>query len=156
MAKQHVIQYVNFYTDGSAARKIEPAAPAKKATLPKQKKQRRKVIHLDPVAILGLAVAACMLITMFVALNALNAAQEKTETMSNYVETLAQKNETLSQKLEQSYDPQEIRTTALALGMIPAQEAPQITINVQMPSYEQEEQVSVWMQLANILSNVFA
>ena len=156
MAKQHVIQYVNFYTDGSAARQIEPAAPAKHATLPKQKKQKRKVIYLDPVAILGLAVAACMLVMMLVGLNALNEAQEKTEMMSSYVEVLTQKNEDLNQALLQGYDPDEIRTTALALGMIPSQQAPQITIDVQAPAGEQEEPVSVWTQLAKILSNVFA
>ena len=51
MAKKYGIEYVNYYTDGSTARKIMPALRSVKAMLPKPKKHKRKVIYLDPVAV---------------------------------------------------------------------------------------------------------
>ena len=155
MAKQRMIQYVSFYTDGSAARKITPAAPMKSAVLPKQKKQKRKVIHLDPVAVLGVAVAACMLIMMLVGVSALNSAKEETQLMRSYVDNLTEKNAELSVKYESGYNLEEIRTTALALGMIPAQQATQTTISV-APAEVQEYTANVWTNLAMVLTDIVA
>ena len=154
MAKQHVIQYVNFYTDGSAARKIEPAAPMKTAVLPKQKKQKRKVIRLDLVAVLGVTVAVCMLIMMMVGISALNSAKEETMTMRNYVDVLTQENAQLSQQYASGYNLEEVRTTALALGMIPSYDAPQTTIMVEP---EQPELPNTnWTDLSTLLADIFA
>ena len=156
MAKQRVIQYVNFYTDGSAARKIEPVAPVKKAVLPKQKKQKRKVIRLDPIAILGMAVAACMLIMMLVGISSLNSAREETMTMRNYVDTLAQENAVLQEQYANGYDLEEIRTTALALGLIPSENAHQTTIYVSPAEQPQEEPGFNWANMAALLADIFA
>ena len=62
MTRYPNVQYVHFYTDGSAARKLEPVIPFKKNTvrIPAQKKSKRKVIYLDPVAIFSMAVALCL------------------------------------------------------------------------------------------------
>ena len=156
MAKQHAIQYVSFYTDGSAARKITPAAPEIKTVLPQQKKQKRKVIRLDPVAILGITVALCMLIMMFVGVSALNAAREETQVMRNYVETLEQKNIRLQEDYANSYNLEEIRNTALALGMIPAQQAQEITISVTPAEPMQQQAVSAWSSIVMLLADIFA
>ena len=156
MAKQHVIQYVNFYTDGSAARKIEPAALERKAVLPKQKKQKRKVIRLDPVAIFGVAVAVCMLIMMLVGISSLNSAREETLTMSNYVDALMQENATLHAQYADGYNLEEIRVTALALGMIPSQDAQQTAIFVAPVQQPQEQTGNSWANLTALLADIFA
>ena len=63
MARKHDILYVNFYTDGSAARKIAPAFPEMQPQRkPRAKKKKKTVIYFDPVAICSLMVAAVMLI----------------------------------------------------------------------------------------------
>ena len=59
------VQYVRFNTFGNTARKLDqaPAVP-KKAVLPKPRsKHKSKVIYIDPVAFLSIAVAFCMVLT---------------------------------------------------------------------------------------------
>ena len=41
MARQLDVQYIRFYTDGSAAHKVAPVAPLKTIKLPKIKKHKR-------------------------------------------------------------------------------------------------------------------
>ena len=55
MARQLDVQYVRYYTDGSAARNIAPSVSRKTQSLPKYfKKKRSIVVHVDPVAIAGI------------------------------------------------------------------------------------------------------
>ena len=65
MAKKHDILYVNFYTGGSAAHKIELAPPQPRypepAPEPKARPKQRTVIYVDPLAIVSIAVSVVML-----------------------------------------------------------------------------------------------
>ena len=69
MVPKHDILYVNFYTDGSAARKPQAAIPPVQPRKKPQNARRKKTLYLDPVAVCSLMVAAVMLIMMAVGLN---------------------------------------------------------------------------------------
>ena len=135
MTRYPNVQYVHFYTDGSAARKLEPVIPFKKNTvrIPAQKKSKRKVIYLDPVAVLSMAVALCLLVVMVLGVGRFYDAKAENDTMAAYVHYLQQENQRLTQEYVQSYDLNEIKQTAKALGMVPAQELGSVAIDVSIP-----------------------
>ena len=135
MTRYPNVQYVHFYTDGSAARKLEPVIPFKKNTvrIPAQKKSKRKVIYLDPVAVLSMAVALCLLVVMVLGVGRFYDAKAENDTMAAYVHYLQQENQRLTQEYVQSYDLNEVKQTAKALGMVPAQELGSVAIDVSIP-----------------------
>ena len=156
MAKKYGIEYVNYYTDGSTARKIMPALRSVKAMLPKPKKHKRKVIYLDPVAVLGMAVAVCMLLMMCVGLVQLNAACRQTVAMEQYVQKLDDQKALLSEQYHAGYDIEEVEHTALALGMVPKSQVQQTTIHMPMLETESVESVTLWDRIGTFLSSLFA
>lgn len=155
MAKKYSIEYVNFYTDGSAARKIAPVLHSEKAVLPKPKKHKRRVIYLDPVAVLGMAVAVCMLVMMCVGLVQLGNARSKAVAMEQYVIRLDTQREQLDQMYHEGYDIAEVERTALALGMVPGSQVPQTTIVIPVEE-PAENTVTLWDQIGTFLSSLFA
>ena len=69
MAMKNEVRYIQFRTEGTAARKVASPAPFENTLkLPRRVKRKRLVVRLDPVAILGTAVALGMLIAMVVGL----------------------------------------------------------------------------------------
>ena len=132
MARHPNVQYVHFYTDGSAARKLEPVTPFKKNTLrlPAQKKHKRKAIYVDPIAILGICAAVCMLVMMAVGVAQYVKVTADNEAMAAYVHYLEQENEALTQEYAQSYNLNDVKKTALALGMIPKEQIQSTPIDV--------------------------
>ena len=65
MANSVEIQYVQFYTEGSAAKKIATPLPKKRvAEKPVAKRAKRKVIRIDPIAVLSLTVCLALAITL--------------------------------------------------------------------------------------------
>ena len=82
MAQRIPIEYVQFYTVGTAAKKVEVAEPklAEPVFLPANV-QKRKRIFVDPVAIFGMVVAVCMLFTMFVGIHRLRQVQQDSRAM---------------------------------------------------------------------------
>ena len=153
---KHNVQYVSFYTVGSTARKITPVMKAVKAVLPKPRKQKRKAICVDPVALLSIVVAVCMLAMMVAGLSQLRAAQVQVQVMARYVDELSEKNAALSEQFSEGYDIEEIERTALALGMIPQEQAPQTSIEVTPPQPERVETASLWEHIGTLLSGLFA
>ena len=156
MAKKYGIEYVNYYTDGSTARKIMPALRSVKAMLPKPKKHKRKVIYLDPVAVLGMTVAVCMLLMMFVGLVQLKAAHRQTMAMEQYVQKLDERKELLSEQYHAGYDIEEVEHTALALGMVPKSQVQQTTIHMPMLETETVQSMTLWDRIGTFLSSLFA
>ena len=120
MAPKHDIIYVNFYTDGSAARKAAPAFPAsqpRKKTIARHHK--RPVLYVDPVAVFSLAVACVLLIMMAVGLTGLQNAQAEAAQMESYLEQLQAENAQLNEKFAQEVDLESVEQSAIALGMVP-------------------------------------
>ena len=154
MARKTDIQYVRFYTDGSAARKIAPVAPLKTMKLPKIKRKKRTTLHIDPLAFAGIMMAAVMLVLMAVGIHQLRTARGELQTMDTYVQTLTEENQHLQQTFHEGYNLEQIEKTALALGLVPKEQVTHITI--QVPKEPAVEEPSAWEQVYAFLTGLFA
>lgn len=156
MAKKPDIQYISFYTHGSAAQKIAPAVTIREdARMPRPKKQKRKVLYVDPVAILSIAVAVCMICMLVAGFHGLQKAQDRLSVMQQHLDKLVIQHEELEQKYREDIDLENIRVTALALGMVPKEQLQTTSISVSRPAAEPEEQ-SYWEQLTAFLVDLLA
>ena len=155
MAQKTKVQYINFYTAGSAAYQYDVPIPQKaQVKLPKPRRKKRIVLRVDPVAVLGMCLAVGMLVMMLCGVVRLwNVRQQQTQ-MAAYVQRLEQENARLQETYEQGYDPEEIRRIATAMGMIPVEQAQHITVQVEPP--QAEEDVSAWQRLCAFLTGLFA
>lgn len=155
MARKTQVQYVNFYTAGSAAYKFEPAAqPAKKAGLPKPRRRKRIRVYVDPMAVLGVCAVLVLLVMMFTGMAKLGRAQQEQAQMAAYVERLQEKNAQLQQQYHEGYDPEEIYRLATAMGMIPVEQAEHIQVPVSHPTVEEEP--TAWENFCSFLTGLFA
>ncbi len=158
MALQPDIQYVPFcYVDGSAARKVEHK-PAKKATVtpaPKRRRAKRKVIAIDPVAIGGIVIAMVMLVMMLAGFAKYTVIQEQNRLMQDHLTALQLENTKLQQDYESNIDLDYIQDMADAMGMVPAQNAQQVQISVQLPQ-EDVTEMTLWQSIATFLAGLFA
>lgn len=155
MTQRRPIEYVQFYTVGSAARKLEVekiqlAEPVFQNAVP----IKRKKVYVDPVAICGMLVALCMLLTLFVGFFQLRNVQQDRVAMENYVIHLQHVNAERKETYRESYNLEEIEKTARALGMVPVDQVTHQTIDITVPM--PEENVSVWEQVGTFLSGLFA
>lgn len=156
MARKTEIQYIRYYTDGSAARQLEIRPPRKKrSSLPKVRKQKKRVIYVDPLAVGGIFVSAVMLVLMAVGSFQLYAVQQQASRMESYVAALTEQNQVLSDTYESGYDLETVEEVALALGMIPADQAQTITIRIPEPGAAEEE-LSAWENFWAFLAGIFA
>ena len=159
MAKKHDILYVNFYTSGSAAHKIEltPPQPYRTASAaePKARPRKRKVVYVDPLALASILVSAVMLVLMFVGMATLNEAHTQQARMEAYVERLQGQNAELQAEFEEKYDPEAIEKAALALGMVPVEQVEHRTIIVE-PVQVVEAEPTFWEQLHTFFDGLFA
>lgn len=151
---QHQVQYVRFATVGSAARKPVSMTAVKKMVLPKPRKKLRTVVHVDPVAVLGILVAAFMMVTMIVGLVDFAAARQEAAVMEQYVEQLSEQNRQLQQTYESGYDLEVVENTALALGMVPKDQVETVTIYVS--ESQQTETITLWTRIGTFLAGLFA
>ena len=156
MAVRTDIQYVQFYTAGSTARQLEKRQQTKHAAAPRQRKVKRRVVVIDPVAILGSVIAAVMLICLLVGLVQFQAVRKQNQQMQMYVQQLQQENQQLQSEYEAGYDLDQIRDIADALGMIPREEATHVSVQVQIPQEEAVTEMSWWDSFTTFLAGLFA
>jgi len=155
VARKPDIQYVRFYTDGSAARQLEIQTPQKKRVpQPKTRKQKKYVIYIDPLAVAGIIAAAVLLIAMVVGSIQLFVAQRQQEWMEDYVVSLRQENAELTQTYKTGYDLQEVEKSALALGLVPESEVQHIVVTVEVD--EPEVTQTFWDRVVEHLQELFA
>lgn len=154
MARQNEICYINYYVSGSAAYQVEQKPVKQKAKLPKMRRKKRIVVHVDPMATLGIFVACVMFVLMVVGAVRLGAVRQQAEQMSNYVSQLQNETAQLRAEYEQGYDLEEIRKIAEARGMIPIEDAQQVQIRVEIP--EMTEEPTVWESFVTFLTGLFA
>ncbi len=157
MARQIDVQYIRFYTDGSAARQIAPKQPAKpKTAAPKTQKIKRRVVRVDPLAVGGIVLAGVMLVMMLIGCVQLYQVQQESAQMQAYVEYLAQENARLAEEYEAGYDLSEIERSALALGMIPAEQAQTIYLQISQPAAPEPQSPDLWQRMAAFVQDIFA
>ncbi len=154
MAQRTDIRYIQFYTDGSAARKVEPVAPLKTIKLPKIKKQKRITVCINPIAVASIAMALVMAVLIVVGMVQLNTARQEMLTMSAYVDTLQQENVQLQEAFTEGYDIEQIQRTALALGLVPKEQVQHIC--VRMPQIEEPAEPTAWERFTTFLAGLFA
>ena len=154
MAQRTDIRYIQFYTDGSAARKIAPVAPLKTIKLPKVKKQKRVTLYVDPVAVLSIGMAILMTVLIAVGMVQLNNARSEMQTMSTYVDTLREENAQLQQNFADGYDLEQIERTAHALGLVPVDQVRHVSIT--LPQIEQTVEPTSWERFTTFLAGLFA
>ena len=156
MAQKHEIVYVNYYTDGSAARKLAPAFPQAQPRKKQNPKGHRKtVLYLDPVAVCSLIVAAVLLVMMAVGLTHLQNAQAEAQRMDQYLDQLTAENNRLKQEFDTNVDLETVEKTALAMGMVPKDQVQTVEIMVNEIHIEAPT-VTIWDQMYAILANLFA
>lgn len=155
MAKQPEVRYINYYVSGNIACKPEYVRPKKfntqLPTMPKQKKQLRTV---DMNAVCCVILSVVLLLALTVSAVQFLQAKEETAQVQRYVQSLQQENEMLSKTYADSFDEAEIQQIADSLGMIPAEQAAHIAMQVQLPVIEQ--QPTVWESFMEFLKGLFA
>ena len=145
MARKYNDRYVRFYTFGSTAVKVED--PRRTASLPKdQKPQKRKPIPFDPIAFAGNVVAIFMAVLMIVGFCQVAAANAQVRELETQLTGLQQQEQMLEEVYYGSFDLEQIRVAAESMGMIPAEEA--VHVQIQVPTQIPEVQrVSWWDSL---------
>ena len=141
MAHKPEIQYIGqFYVHGSEVKKLAPKEQPKniKTELPLERPQRTLKVYVDPLAICGLVMAAVLLVTMVVGALSLENAWQELATAQQYVFELQHKQRVLESEYRSGYSLEEVRSAALALGMIPAAEAQTMALRVTVPQQEPE------------------
>lgn len=151
MARKAAIQYVSFYSAGSAARQVELKPVTKQVKLPEPRRAKRRVVYVDPVAITGIFVAVVMLVVMLVGVIQFGAAHNRQVELENYVISLQQQNETLEETYRNGYDPEEIRSIAIARGMIPVEQAQVLYVPGEQAEPQQESR-TLWTILADLFA----
>ncbi len=154
MARKYNDRYVRFYTYGSTAVKVED--PRRTASLPKdQKAQKRKPIPFDPVAFAGCVVSVWLAVLMIVGLIQVAAANAQVRELETQLAALEKQEQMLQEVYYGSFDLEEIRVAAESMGMIPAEEA--VHVRIQVPAGTVEVQtLSWWDSLVVSLRQFFA
>lgn len=156
MARKAEVRYINFYSVGSTAYKLDAMPTPKKqaAPAPRQRKPRKILLRLDPIAVAGVFLAFVMLIMMVVGLFRLGSARKQAVQMHSYVQQLEAQNRALDEKYRAGFDPEEIRQIALQMGMVPVEQAQRIEVTV--PVTEPVQEPTVWETVYTFLVGLFA
>ena len=154
MARGSDIQYVQFYTDGSAARQFEPKhrQPKKKLQQPRPRRKKKIVLHVDFIAVAGMLVAGVMLLLMLTGMSGLNKLNDEVTRLEGYLSELEQENLELHHTYREGYDIDQIREQALEMGMIPASRATTVTIQVGDAADSEEQASSFWSFLEGLFA----
>ena len=156
MTRKPEIQYIGqFYVHGSEARALELQEKKKaKTSLPLAKLEKIEKVYVDPVALFAIAVAVVMLFTMAAGVFQLKEDWSAYQQMSSRVETLRQRNHEKMVLFRETCQLKDIQVKALAMGMIPKEEAEHMTITLTMPEPEQE--MTLMDEIKWFVSGLFA
>lgn len=150
------IQYIGqFYVYGSEARQLEQKKQRKpKTKLPLARVRKVEKISVDPVALGGIVVAVALLVVMAVGALQLYRDWNDYNQMSTYVSQLKKENAQLTRTYRASYDLEEVRKRATALGLVPEDEAQTMIIAVTAPTEQPEP--TFWEEVTGFLNGLFA
>ncbi len=154
MARRLDIQYIRYYTDGSAARKVEPKSAPKRKPAARKRKELVWTLRLDPLPVAGMLISCVLLVCMILGAVELNQARQEQRQMHEYVQMLQEANARLDGKYREEMDPEYIEQLALSMGMVPQEQVQHIS--VQMPSQETAEEPGFWNSIVHFLAGLFA
>ena len=141
MNQKPKIQYVGqFYVHGSEARKLQLQEEKRQAKtkLPLARIKAIEKIYVDPVALVGIAVAVMMLVTMVLGAIQLKRDWDQYEQVAAYVSELKKENARMNHLYRSSYDLEDIKTKAVSMGMVPKSELKTMAVTVTIPAPEVE------------------
>lgn len=158
MALQPDIQYVRFYTAGSAARKLELQPEKKKAKIsapqrPQTRRRKKTLVYIDPISLCAVLVAGVMLIAMAVGMIRLGSINAQTERMNSYVTELRAENTRLRNEYKSGYDLKDVEQKALEMGLVPIDQVEKVVIEV--PEIPQESQPGFFEKVGSFFSELF-
>ena len=156
MVKKPEIQYIDkFYVHGSEARVLELKPKRRiKTVLPLFAPDNTIKIAVDPVAIGGIVVALALLVALVIGSVQYVQTYRQYRAMMDYVVTEQNLNVELRETYESQIDLVAIREQALALGMIPREEVPVITIKTELP--QREPEMTYWEDFVWLCKGLFA
>ena len=160
MARKADILYVHhYYTDGTAAKKVAVKPEHKKKPLPlfepaMLEPDQKITVKLDPLSMGAALVAMVLVVMMVVSLFQYSSAHRRRVELQKYVYTLSDENIRLEQAYESGYDLEEIKVQALALGMIPIEQAQTIQVRAAAPVPSAEP--TGWERFQWFMSELFA
>ena len=153
MNQKPKIQYVGqFYVHGSEARALQLQEEKRQAKtkLPLTRIQKIEKVYVDPVALMGIVVAMVMLVTMVLGAVQIKRDWDQYERVSSYVSELKRENARLNHAYRLSYDLEDIKSKALAMGMVPKSELKTMAVTVTVPEPEPEltrmEEVKLFLE----------
>ena len=156
MVKKPEIQYIDkFYVYGSEAKVLELKPKRRiKTILPLSVPDKTIKIPVDPGAIGGILVAVALLVTLVIGCVQYVQVYRQYRTMMDYVVTEQNLNVELRETYKSQIDLVQVREKALALGMIPREEAPTITIRAELP--QREPEMTYWEEFVWLCKGLFA
>lgn len=154
MARKDEIQYVRYYAVGTAARKLEPEQEQRRKARPAAKpKEERIPIPFDLVAVFGTAVAVVMILCVLVGFAQVNRVNDQIAAMEQHISALKNENYVLQKEYESSYDLEQIRIAAEAMGLVPIEQVQHITIHI--PEPDPAAELSWWEEMWNDFKGMF-
>ena len=157
MNQKPKIQYVGqFYVHGSEARALQLQEEKRQAKtkLPLARIQNIEKIYVDPVALTGIVVAVIMLVTMVLGAVQIKRDWDQYEQVSAYVSELKKENARLNHAYRLSYDVEDIKAKALAMGMVPKSEVETMAVTVTVP--ERTPELTRSEEIRYFLEGLFA
>ena len=149
-------RYIQFYTPGTAAVKVAVQEEQFWLPISEPKKEKKTIIRVDPISVVGFAVAVCMLILLAVGVGQMNDARREVNALEHYVAQLTAENHALEETYNAGYELWDIEQKALNMGMVPEEEVKNYHIYVQAPYAHVEETPTGWEKVATYLTSLFA
>ena len=157
MAKRPEIEYIHFYTGGSAAPQVAPLIQDDPYYAPRIRKRKKKLIYVDPVSILALAISTVLAVCMYTGIRENSRIEAEILQMEQYVYALEEKQANLKKEYADGYDLEAVKKTAEAMGMVPADQVPQVVLQVEGPVQETEAaEPTVWEKIHIFFTGLFA
>jgi len=157
MARSNDVQYIRYYSPGSAAEKVELPRLPKKQPKPKAAPVQKKavpVLRVDGLAAIGIVVAAVMLLCMLMGCVQVYNLNRQIQDLEVYVSQLELRQENLEADYAHGYDLEDIRQAALSMGLVPKDQVQHVTVHI--PETETIVEISWWENLLNTIQDFFA
>lgn len=159
MTRKPDIEYIRYYTGGSEALQLEPDQPKKAGKLPKPRprRKRRVTVKLDLTATFSIMLALVMAALMVLGYQQLQVEQQDQAELAQYITALQAQNRQLEADYVSGYDLETVRSTALALGLVPVAELEHVPIRVIEPVVEAPvAEPTIWETVTAFFESLFA
>ena len=154
MAYKPEIQYVGqFYVYGSEAQKVAQKRKAQ-FQLPRPQPVKIEKVYVDPYALVGLVIAAVMLIAMVVGACQIHSCWQEYEEAFHDLSVIKREHALLEHTYNTNIDLEAVAKEAEAMGLVPVESLPAMSVRVTVPVPEPEE--TAWDEFVWFIQGLFA